>query len=72
MTSLWKPIEVTVESPSGRDVAECETAEDALYAARTLFDEARGDKPVQGFTASIVTTFRVDGKVVRMYEGRRP
>ena len=66
-------IEVTVTHSSGlRDAAEADTPEDALFAARTLYDEMREANPIQGFHRGIVTLFSVDGKAVRVYEGTWP
>ncbi len=66
-------IEVTLTHPSGlRDVAEADDPESALFAARTLFDEAREANPYQGFQRGLTVAFLVDGKAVRSYTGARP
>lgn len=66
-------ITVTVQSVIGRDEAEAATPEDAVFAARTMYDEQCAAHPIQGFHRTIQTTFIVDGKVVRSFsEGTRP
>lgn len=60
-------IEVILFDRSGRrDTAEAATPEDALYAARTLYDE--GGSPGAGAKRQV--GFYVDGKLVRMVTGR--
>ena len=66
-------IEVTLTHTSGlRDAAEADTPEDALFAARTIYDEMREANPIQGFHRGMVVRFAVDGRSVRVCEGTRP
>lgn len=65
-------IEVLVIRAGLTDRAEADTPENALCAARTLFDEAWQRCAVQGATRSITTVFVVDGTHCRTVEGRRP
>lgn len=65
-------ITVTLHTPAGRDEAEADTPEAAIFAARTLWDEAVTTKPVQGFTRACSVVFTVDDKIVRRLEGIRP
>lgn len=48
---------------SNGDRAECETPEEAVFAARTLMDDAWEANPVQGNHPTV--TFLVDGRAVR-------
>ena len=66
-------IEVTVTHSSGlRDAAEADTPEDAVFAGRTLFDEACDVSPDQGFRRSLRVQFLVDGQSVWAWVGTRP
>lgn len=65
-------IEVIVTRAGLTDRAEATSPENALYAARTLWDEAWARCPVQGATRAITTIFTVDGQHCRTVEGRRP
>ena len=50
--------------------AEAETPEDALFAARTLWDEEMNG--LQLDTRNMAIYFMVDAQLVRAFEGRRP
>ena len=62
-------IEVEVNGPRGTDRAEADTAEDALFAARTLWDEAFDGTSMSARS----TTWRilVDGEP-KLMGSRRP
>lgn len=63
---------VKVTHPSGlHDEAEAEGMEAAVFAARTLYDEARAANPYQGFHRQLAVTVEHPGGAVRI-EGRRP
>lgn len=54
-------------------VDDIEDAETAVFVARTLWDDHIRETPgVQGRTDAMRTTFHVDGKLVRMIDGKRP
>lgn len=61
-------IEVEVRCNDRVDLAEADTPEAALAAARHLYDEHE----FAGWTLPITTTFRVDGLVVATEKGRKP
>lgn len=65
-------IEILVIRAGLTDRAEADTPENALYAARRLFDEAWERCPVQGASRAITTVFVVGGRHCRSVEGRRP
>lgn len=52
--------------------AEADTAEDAVFAARTIWREHEKFISVQGVTRAMRAAFYVDGKLVRMFDGRMP
>ena len=55
------------------DRAEADTPEDAVFAARTLWDEySGGPRGFYGVSKSMSVTFHVDGKLVRIVKGRKP
>jgi len=52
--------------------AEADTAEDAVFAARTIWREHEQANRYQGVTRAMRAVFYVDGTLVRMVEGRLP
>lgn len=53
-------------------VFDIETPEDAVFVARTLWDDYTRENMLQGVTKGLALTFLVDGKCVRVVERYRP
>ena len=66
-------IEITLTDALGRtDRIEADTLEDAIYGARTIFDESCSAYPYQGWREKLTLAFWVAGQPVRVLRGVRP
>lgn len=64
-------VEIILITPAGRDEVEA-TPENAVFAARTIWDEALDVNPTSEFRRAMMLIFAVGGRAVRCFEGTRP